>query len=322
MVKEVVRINVLVTSISKKVPLLSAVRRAMRKAGMTGALIGADRNGNCIGRYFIDEFWEMPSLDDLAVEEFISICRQKRIRFIIPTRDGELPFFSAYRQVFEENGIFVMVSERNAIEICLDKLRFYELLSAQGFPVIPTALSLEELNDGDYVVKERYGAGARNIGLCLTKEEANRHAKKLEAPVFQPFIAGTEISIDLYMTRMGRTKGAVARKRDYVVNGESQITTTIRNEKLEGMCTAVASYLGLYGHAVMQVIIDREGQFHLIECNPRFGGASTLSIEAGLDSFYWFFLESQGVNLNDYPFIRSTNEKKQIRYPADFVIDL
>lgn len=294
----------------------------MRKAGMTGALIGADRNGNCIGRYFIDEFWEMPSLDDLAVEEFISICRQKRIRFIIPTRDGELPFFSAYRQVFEENGIFVMVSERNAIEICLDKLRFYELLSAQGFPVIPTALSLEELNDGDYVVKERYGAGARNIGLCLTKEEANRHAKKLEAPVFQPFIAGTEISIDLYMTRMGRTKGAVARKRDYVVNGESQITTTIRNEKLEGMCTAVASYLGLYGHAVMQVIIDREGQFHLIECNPRFGGASTLSIEAGLDSFYWFFLESQGVNLNDYPFIRSTNEKKQIRYPADFVIDL
>ncbi|WP_457786343.1 ATP-grasp domain-containing protein [Geobacillus sp. Geo 8.1] len=322
MVKEVVRIHVLVTSISKKIPLLQAVRRAMQKIGMPGILIGADRNSSCIGQYFVDEFWHMPSLEQFTVEEFISICRQKRIRFIIPTRDGELPFFSAYRQVFEENGIVVMVSERNAIETCLDKLQFYERLSAQGFPVIPTALSLEELNDGDYVVKERYGAGARNIGLCLMKEEANRHAKKLEAPVFQPFIAGTEISIDLYMTRMGRAKGAVARKRDYVVNGESQITTTIRNEKLESLCTAVASYLGVYGHAVMQVIIDREGQFHLIECNPRFGGASTLSIEAGLDSFYWFFLEAQGRNLDDYPFHRSPKEKRQIRHPADLVIDL
>ncbi|MGP3561693.1 ATP-grasp domain-containing protein [Geobacillus sp. BK01] len=319
--KEVVCINVLVTSISKKVPLLQAVRRAMKKMGISGAVIGADRNGNCIGKYFVDEFWPMPSLEHFTVEEFISICRKKQIDFIIPTRDGELPFFSFYRQAFEENGIFVMVSEQQAVDVCLDKLRFYEVLSAYGFPVVPTTLSLAELDDGDYVVKERYGAGARNIGICLTKEEANRHAKKLEAPVFQPFIAGTEISIDLYMTRMGRTKGAVARKRDYVVNGESQITTTIRNEKLEGMCTAVASYLGLYGHAVMQVIIDREGQFHLIECNPRFGGASTLSIEAGLDSFYWFFLEAQGRNLDDYPFHRSPKEKRQIRHPADFVID-
>ncbi|WP_184317287.1 ATP-grasp domain-containing protein [Geobacillus subterraneus] len=314
--------NVLVTSISKKIPLLGAIRRAMRKAGMMEALIGADCNGNCIGSYFVDEFWEMPSFDDLAVEEFISICREKRIGFIIPTRDGELPFFSSYRQVFEENRIFVMVSGPNAIEICLDKLRFYEVLSAQGFPAIPTALSVENLNCSYYVVKERYGAGAKEIGLRLTKEEANLHAEKLEAPIFQSFIHGMEMSVDLYITRTGEVKGAVARKRDYVVNGESQITTTIRNEKLEGMCIAVASYLGLYGHAVMQVIIDREGQFHLIECNPRFGGASTLSIEAGLDSFYWFFLESQGMNLNDYPFIRSMNEKKQIRYPVDFVIDL
>ncbi|ADU95593.1 protein of unknown function DUF201 [Geobacillus sp. Y412MC52] len=322
MVKEVVCINVLVTSISKKVPLLQAVRRAMKKMGISGAVIGADRNGNCIGKYFVDEFWPMPSLEHFTVEEFISICRKKQIRFIIPTRDGELPFFSFYRQAFEENGIFVMVSGQQAVDVCLDKLRFYEVLSAYGFPVVPTTLSLAELDDGDYVVKERYGAGATNIGLRLTKEEANRHAQKLEAPVFQPFIAGAEFSIDLYMTRTGRVKGAVARTREYVVNGESQITTTIRNEKLEDMCIAVASYLRLYGHAVMQVIIDYEGQFHLIECNPRFGGASTVSLEAGLDSFYWFFLESQGVNLNDYPFIRSTNEKKQIRYPADFVIDL
>jgi len=318
----VIFINVLVTSISKKVPLLQAVRRAMLKMGVPMALIGADMNANCVGQYFVEEFWKMPSLESLSVEEFISICKEKKIRFIIPTRDGELPYFAFHRRVFEKHGIFIMISEQEAIETCLDKLRFYEVLAANGFPAIPTALSVENLNCSYYVVKERYGAGAKGIGLRLTKEEANLHAEKLEAPIFQPFIHGMEMSVDLYITRTGEVKGAVARKRDYVANGESQITTTIKNEKLERMCMDVAKCLRLYGHAVMQVIIDNEGNFHIIECNSRFGGASTLSVEVGLDSFYWFFLESQGANLDDYPFTRLVIEKRQIRYPADLVVDL
>jgi carbamoyl-phosphate synthase large subunit len=35
----------------------------------------------------------------------------------------------------------------------------------------------------------------------------------------------------------------------------------------------------------MQAIIDEADNVHLIECNPRVGGASMLSIYAGLDSF-------------------------------------
>lgn len=317
-----ITINVLVTSISKKVPLLQAVQKAILKVDSSISLIGADLNQNCIGRYFVDDFWEMPSLDYITVDEMINFCKKKNIRYIIPTRDGELLYFSNHRKTFEKSGISVMISDPEVIETCLDKYMFNRVLLAQDFPTIPTVLSIDELKCSYFVVKERYGAGAKSIRVHLTKEEAYAHAKKLEAPVFQPYIQGIEMSVDLYITRTGEVKGVIARKRDYVVNGESQVTSTIKNEKLERMCMDVAKYLKLYGHVVMQVIIDNDGNFHIIECNSRFGGASTLSVEAGLDSFYWFFLESNGENLEKLPFIRSSIEKRQVRYPTDLVLDI
>ncbi len=314
--------NVLVTSISRKVPLLQAVRRAINKTGLPMKLIGADMNPNCIGRYFVDEFWQLPSFDQLHIESFIKACQQQRIRSIIPTRDGELLYFASHRTMLEQNGLFVMVSHPQSVHVCIDKLLFYETLSQQQFPVIPTFLRAEDVPSDRYVVKERYGAGAKQIKVNVNKKEAIEHAKQLENPIFQPFVQGTEWSVDLYVECSGKVKGTVARTRDYVVAGESHITTTIKNERLEQMCRNAAERLQLYGHVVMQVIVDESGHFHFVECNSRFGGASTLSIEVGLDSFYWFLLESIGENINDYPFVRSENEKRQIRYSTDFIVDM
>ncbi|MNC49272.1 carbamoyl phosphate synthase-like protein [compost metagenome] len=70
---------------------------------------------------------------------------------------------------------------------------------------------------------------------------------------------------------------------------------------------------------IFQVIIDHAGEYHFIECNTRFGGASRLSVEAGLDSFYWFLLEAEGNDLAEYPFVRSAQEKRLIRYAEDLI---
>jgi carbamoyl-phosphate synthase large subunit len=56
---------------------------------------------------------------------------------------------------------------------------------------------------------------------------------------------------------------------------------------------------------------------HLLECNCRFGGASTLSIAAGLDSFYWFLRECLNEDLSDLPFLNYRRGLRQIRYAED-----
>ncbi len=318
--QETVRNNVLVTSISRKVPLLRAVASALRKVGGGAKLYGGDIDGRCIGQHFVDEFWLMPRLTELSAEQLIAYCKEHNIGLIIPTRDGELPYFADKKERLAAEGIWVMVSDKESIEICLDKQTFFQELDRRGYPVIQTALDVLRISTERYVVKERYGAGSHSIGLNLTRNEAISHAGMLQEPIYQPYVQGDEMSVDLYIDADKQVKGVVARRRELVVNGESQVTTTVSYPELERLCANIAEELGLYGHVIFQVIVAPDGSFHIVECNPRFGGASTLSLAAGLDSFYWTYLEAMGTDISSYPFIRSVEEKTMIRYPQDVML--
>lgn len=313
---------VLITSISKKIPLIRAVRLAAGKFGQFQELHGADSSSISIGQYEVDEFWNCPTIDELKPEMIIDYCRKHQITAIIPTRDADSEFYARHLQSFRREGIYPMVSPLESVLTCSDKLLFAEILEKNHFPVIPTYLSLEQFESAFYVVKERKGAGSQCQGIKLNRKQAVDQSLILQQPIFQPYIEGQEWSVDLYRSCEGVVKGCVARQRNYVVAGESHITTTKRYPALEKLCQKMADQLAIYGHAIFQVIEDKKGAFHVIECNPRFGGASTASLAVGLDSFVWFFAECLGLALHDYPFIRLQNEVKQIRCITDRLIRL
>lgn len=309
--------GVLITSISKKMPLIGSVREAANKIGQFQHLYGCDSDAFCIGQYGVDDFWHCPSLEALTPENIAAYCEKNGITAVIPTRDGDLEFYSRHLSFFDKRGIRLMVSSLDTVLLCLDKKRFADFLLKEKFPAIPAFLSIEKCPGDLYVVKERKGAGSRQIGIRLNQKQAMEHAKQLQEPIFQPYIEGREWSIDLYRSFKGIVKGVVARHRNTIVGGESQVTTTVKNPRLEQLCQQMADKLNIHGHAVFQAIEDSQGGFHIIECNPRFGGASTASIGVGLDSFFWFFGECLGSDLEHYPFLRSHGEVRQIRYLTD-----
>ncbi len=312
--------NVLVTSISKKVPMLQMVKTSLTKFSDNSKLYGADANENVIGRFFVDHFWQMPPHDSLELETLISYCLSHRIEAIIPTRDGELLFFAQHKKRLAEENIFVMVSSLDAVKMCIDKFLFYVTGKKRGYPVIQTSLEHIDISSSEFVVKERFGAGADKIGIQLTADEVVAYGKRLFLPIYQPYIKGEEYSVDLYITQNNVVKGAIARKREFVQHGESQITTAVPYRELEDMCIQFVTDFKLTGHIVMQVIVDAKGNFHIVECNPRFGGASTLSVSLGLDSFYWFFSEVKGRDV-DVPFVRTEESKTMVRFPKDLVFE-
>lgn len=314
---------VLISSVSKKVPLIQSVRKAVSKLGIKSAIIGADSSSICIGRHFTDSFWQMPMLSQLTKEELLYHCRLNHIKYIVPTRDGELSYYAVIKSWLLAHGVHVLISEEEAVERCLDKLEFYTFGNKFNYPVIPTAETISDFDsvkESLWVVKERYGAGSINIGLGLTAERAVAHAASLKSPIFQPYVEGMELSADLYIDQNGSCKGVVLRKRELIVGGESQITSTLRDAKVEALVGGFAEKLGLYGHAVMQLIVDSSDHVHIIECNPRLGGASRLSLESGLDSLYWFLLECEGADLKEYPFLASETERRLVRYAEDLII--
>jgi len=131
--------GILVTSISRKVPLIAAVRGAAERIDRNLAVVGADMDALCVARHFVDEFLHVPAMRDFPLSSFLSVCKENHIKFVIPTRDAELTLLAGARGDFATQGIAVMVSERAAVLSCRDKLSFAETLTRGGFPAVPTA---------------------------------------------------------------------------------------------------------------------------------------------------------------------------------------
>ncbi|MBD3842499.1 MAG: ATP-grasp domain-containing protein [Campylobacterales bacterium] len=258
----------------------------------------------------------MPKIVDLQIEDVIKYSKEHHIKYIIPTRDEDVVYFARYKQLLLEHNIFVFVSNYTSVLLCFDKLKFYE--DTDNDFIIPTYTNVNDLDKKDFfVLKDRFGAGSSKIQLNITFESVLHNIKKFKNPIIQPFIQGQEYSIDSYVNKNGICIASIIRSRDLIINGESKITTRIFDKQLILLCKKFLEQNKILGHSVLQVI-KTDKQYYFVECNARFGGASTLSVKLGLESFYWFLLES-----NDQEIRPKISDKilKQIRIQEDIYIE-
>ncbi|MCW3019092.1 MAG: carbamoyl-phosphate synthase [Solirubrobacterales bacterium] len=312
--------NILITSLSRKVPLLKAVREALDASPHDGVVWGADSDPECVGSYFADRFWQMPPLDREGTSRLLlEFCTSEEIALLIPTRDGELPFFAALREQLAAQGTHISLGSPEAIAVCLDKLRFHEHCLREGISTVPTATALDQLDGELFVVKERCGAGARGVAIGVDRAGAGAHGEALAEPIFQPLLAGVEHSIDVYVNRRGEVVDAAPRARIRVHDGESTITETVEHAQLTKTVVQLIGSLELCGHAVVQAFVDGDS-VTLLECNPRVGGASTLSFYAGVQSPRWAIREAAGETVE--PQVGAYRRGlRLVRYAADRLID-
>ncbi len=304
--------NLLLTSIGAKLPLIQKVRHAIQKFDPSISLVGTDCDSNPISRHFVDIFWQMPPLAEMTLEILLEYCYSHSIGYIIPTRDGDLIWFSKIKEVLREHQIFVFVSNERSVSLCHDKWDFFQSLASPH--LIQTALNIDTLHVPSYVVKERFGAGSNDLLVNAPYEKAKAFAQTLQSPIFQPFIEGEEYSVDSYITQQGKHIGSIVRLRELVVNGESKITCYKDDPEITHVVEELITILGLSGHILTQVIRNDQG-IHIIECNARFGGASTLSYTMGLESYYWFLQECHNQTIH---FSKRTDIIRQIRGEQDF----
>ncbi|MBG30619.1 MAG: carbamoyl-phosphate synthase [Opitutae bacterium] len=299
--------RILFSSLSGKVSLYQSVLAQARAFHSEAQVVGGDSDPACPGRASVEEFVKTPRLTDVSQEDFAKFCQDGGFTHLIPTRDGELPYFSEAQAKLLAAGTSIMISPPRTIATCLDKLLFSEKANQLGLNAIPAFDSLDHLDAPRVTVKDRHGSGSRNICLDVKPEEAGKEALNLSEPIFQPHVEGREISADLYVDQTGVCRGAVLRWRDLVVNGESKVTTTLRHPTWEESIGKLAVGIGLRGHGLAQAIVDHEERLQFIEINARLGGATPLSLSCGLKSIEWFLQESAGDDLET---------PKPFEYPA------
>lgn len=279
--------NVLITSASRKVSLVKNFKKAF---GKDGKVIAMDISPLAPALYFADEhIIGLRSDNPKFIESILDVCKKHDIKLIIPTRDEELSLFSKNKNIFSENNIEVMVSDTDTIEICQNKRKFIDFCKRNNFDV-PKTFIIEEIEEKDLplFLKPVVGKGGLDTFKITSLDELNNFSHDFSDFLIQEFVDFDEFTIDLFADFDGEVISAVPRERVSVWGGESLITKTFKNELLIDESIRLAKELGLKGHNTIQCFFDGEN-IKFIEVNPRFGGAASISFEAGANSAEFLF---------------------------------
>ena len=95
-----------------------------------------DANEHAVGRYLATDFSTIPlANDENFIPSLLSICKEKKIKVILPLVTRELVPLSKHAGDFEKIGTRVLVSPTASLEIANNKSRLYEFLQWRGLPV-------------------------------------------------------------------------------------------------------------------------------------------------------------------------------------------
>jgi carbamoyl-phosphate synthase large subunit len=286
--------RILFCSLSGKIALYQKVLESARSFDHQARVIGCDCDEQCSGASMVESFIKLPRLSSLTTDQLVEICKTNKITHILPTRDGELSFWSERKEILAQHKIETWVSCPTFLHACNDKLIFSQKWKNTSIVAIPTYESLPERSPiNHWVAKERFGSGSRNALLNVSLDQAKQlTVSKKQQFIYQPFVKGKEFTADAWVSKTNYCHGPVLRWREKIVDGESHQSVVFRNPQWEARIKATLRHIpGAWGHCNTQVIVDKIGNLHLIEINPRLGGASPLALHAGLNSICWHLME-------------------------------
>jgi carbamoyl-phosphate synthase large subunit len=177
-------------------------------------------------------------------------------------------------------GAEAIVSDRDKLEICRDKMLTFQTLSNKF--ILP--FTTEEPNKIDIfpvLAKPRFGKGSRGIVKIDDESDLRYITSKRDDLVFQEFLPGTEYTVDVLSDLNGKPLIAVPRIRMQTKAGISTKGRVLRDRALEIDCMNIAEYIGIRGPCCMQMKESAEGRLKLIEVNPRMGGGTIFTSLAG-----------------------------------------
>jgi len=280
-------VNILITSVSRKVWLVKAFKDTLRHEGIDGKVVSVDINPLSAGLYASDKHYLIPpSSDQNFMPVILEICKKENIKLLIPTRDGELLLFAKNKKKFEKQGTHVMVSNSEVIEICNDKYRFYQFITRNNIPTPETYLPFQiNFPSAHYplLVKSRYGSGSKGLFKVENAEELQFFVNYVPNPVIQEFANGNEYTVDLFSDFNGNVLTVVPRERIETFCGESYKGKTVKDTQIMEYTKNLAEKLGTIGHITIQCIKNDNG-IKFIEVNPRFGGGAILGIKSGANT--------------------------------------
>lgn len=278
-------------------------------------VLAADANEEAVGHYLCKHFIRIPRADDpLFTATLLSICREMNIHVILPLVTNELVHFASHTNEFEMAGTRLLVTPLASLEIAINKSRLYEFLQWRGIPV-PEFRIVETITQFQSAITE-LGYPAKTVCFKPSLSNGSRGFRKLSEQVdeadllfhYKPwqtylrkedalrilssapfpelllseYLPGPEYSVDCLCNR-GEARLVIPRLRKKMINGITVEGEFTKQPEIIDYCTAIIKELQLHGNIGIQVKQAANGQFLLLEINPRVQGTISATLGAGIN---------------------------------------
>ncbi|HEX2305944.1 MAG TPA: ATP-grasp domain-containing protein [Nitrososphaeraceae archaeon] len=244
-------------------------------------IVASDTNPISAGFFMSDAYEVLPEIDSkLYIIRLFEIIAKHRIGILMPSSGYDIYRYSENKEKLLKLGAFPVVSDKQTMEVCRDKMETFNYLSKK-FDLPFTTLNYKKASKFPLIAKPRYGKGSKGILKIDDEAEFNYVQFKNDNLIFQEYLPGTEYTIDVLSDLECEPIIAVPRIRLQTRAGISTVGKIVKDEHISETCKSIAKYLKIRGPCCIQMKESKEGILKIVEVNPRMGGGTIFTTLAG-----------------------------------------
>lgn len=237
----------------------------------------------------------------------LQICREYNIDALISLNDLELPILAENKSRFESLGVKVIVSDSKVIEIAFDKYKTAQWVESLGLKSPKTYVTLEDAKNAikkgeiqfPLFMKPRWGSGSIGLETIADMDELdiyyNLLLKKIKRTILatasvgdeyiliQEKLTGNEYGLDIMNDLCGKNVGVSVKQKLAMRAGETDKAITVDLPEVYEIGRKIGDALGHIANLDVDVMQRANGDYCVLELNPRFGGGYPFSYEAGVN---------------------------------------
>lgn len=291
--------NILITSIGQRGYLIDHFKES---ANGEFGVYAADATKYAPALQNADKSFVIPMAKDPEYyPQLLKICKDNNISGVISINDLELPVLARYKEDLAKNNITAIISDPDVIDICFDKYRTYEFCKKNEIPVPRTYLwndeekLLQDIEKGlitfPIIAKPRKGSRSVGIHLVYNMKQLLKDIENIglqdipedEKLMFQEYIDSEQYSIHVFNDSFLKPIKVVTMVNIFKHFGETFHIKTYRDETLIELGIKIGNILKHLGPLSADVHQRENGEYVVLEFNPRFSGCYSLSHYAGAD---------------------------------------
>ena len=297
--------NILFTCVGRRTYLLKYFKENMSPEDR---IVATDMQLSAPALQAADIKIQVPAVyDPMYIDITLDICKEHKIDALLCLNDLELPILAENKAKFEALGVKVIVSDPEVIDICFDKYKTAQWVESIGLNAPKTYVTLastkEALAKGEIAfplfMKPRWGSGSIGLETIDDMEELDIYyhllMKKIKKTILatasvgdeyimiQEKLTGNEFGLDVMNDLNGNNIAVSVKQKLAMRAGETDKALTVDLPEVREMGTAIGSNLKHIGNLDVDIMQRANGDYCVLELNPRFGGGYPFSYEAGVN---------------------------------------